>query len=119
VLRNGISIFKVNRFWKYRHVQRIVVMPQSTLEMTKELVLAQIQFGTLSPEDMQEALGRIHQSMLALKSREEAKSPMPSNARLGDRDTCTPVEESSDPPAGGERCKPWVCREHSTERSHV
>ena len=43
-------------------------MPQSVLEMTKDLVLAEIQSGRLSPEDMQEALRRIHQSMLSLKS---------------------------------------------------
>jgi len=34
-------------------------------------------------------------------------------------DICSPVEESSDPPAGGERCKPWVCREQSVERSEA
>jgi predicted transcriptional regulator len=51
-------------------------MPQSTLEMDNELVLAQIQSGTLPPEEMQEALGRTHQSLLALKSREEAASPV-------------------------------------------
>jgi predicted transcriptional regulator len=50
-------------------------MSQSTLEMTKDLVSAQIQSGTLSPEDMQEALGRTHQSLMALKSREESESP--------------------------------------------
>jgi predicted transcriptional regulator len=42
--------------------------------MTKELVLAQIRSGTLSPEEMQEALGRTHQSLMSLKSREEAKA---------------------------------------------
>ena len=51
-------------------------MPQSVLEMTRDLVLAQIQSGTLLPEDMQEALGRIHQNMLALKSREESNFPV-------------------------------------------
>ena len=47
-------------------------MSQSVVEMTKDLVLAQIQAGMLSPEDMQEALRHIFESLLALKSREEA-----------------------------------------------
>jgi predicted transcriptional regulator len=51
-------------------------MPQSTLEMTKDLVLAQIRSGTLATEDMQEALGRTHQSLMSLKSREEAELSM-------------------------------------------
>jgi predicted transcriptional regulator len=51
-------------------------MPQSTLEMTKELVLAQIKSGTLLPEDMQGALHRIYQSLLELKSREESGLPV-------------------------------------------
>jgi predicted transcriptional regulator len=50
-------------------------MPQSTLEMTKDLVLAQIQASTLSPEEMQEVSRRTHQSLMALKSREESESP--------------------------------------------
>ena len=49
-------------------------MPQSVVEMTKDLVSAQIQSGTLAPEDMQEALRRTHQSLMTLKSREEAKA---------------------------------------------
>jgi predicted transcriptional regulator len=51
-------------------------MSPSILEMTKDLVLAQIQSGTLSPEDMQEALGRTHQSLMLLKSREESERPV-------------------------------------------
>lgn len=50
-------------------------MPQSIVEMTKDLVLAQIQAGTLLPEDMQEALRRTHQRLMTLKSREESGSP--------------------------------------------
>jgi predicted transcriptional regulator len=42
--------------------------------MTKDLVSAQIQSGTLAPEDMQEALRRTHQSLMTLKSREETKA---------------------------------------------
>ena len=49
-------------------------MPQSVLEMTRDLVLAQIQAGSLSTEEMQEALRRVFQSMLSLKSREESAS---------------------------------------------
>jgi predicted transcriptional regulator len=49
-------------------------MSPSVVEMTKDLVLAQIQAGTLLPEDMQGALRRTHQSLLTLKSREEAKA---------------------------------------------
>ena len=51
-------------------------MSPSVLEMTKELVLAQIRSGVLAPEEMQDALRRIHQSMLLLKSREESASPV-------------------------------------------
>lgn len=51
-------------------------MLQSTVEMTKDLVLAQIQSGTLAPEDMQDALRRTHQSLMSLKSREESEFPV-------------------------------------------
>jgi hypothetical protein len=47
-------------------------MSPSILEITKDLVLAQIQSGRLLPEEMPEALGRTHQSLMMLKSREEA-----------------------------------------------
>ena len=54
-------------------------MPQSVLEMTKDLVSAEIQIGRLSPEDMDSAMRRIYQSLQTLKSREDAESlvPMP------------------------------------------
>jgi predicted transcriptional regulator len=52
-------------------------MPQSVLEMTKDLVSAEIQIGRLSPEDMDSAMRRIYQSLQTLKSREESESPMP------------------------------------------
>ena len=51
-------------------------MSPSVLEMTKDLVLAQIQAGTLLPEDMQDALSRTHQSLMLLKSREELERPV-------------------------------------------
>jgi len=44
--------------------------------MTKELVLAQIRSGMLSPESMQEALRRVFQNLLELKSREESGAPV-------------------------------------------
>jgi predicted transcriptional regulator len=46
----------------------------------KDVVLAQIQTGTLAPEEMQEALRRTHQNLMSLKSREEAESPVPARA---------------------------------------
>jgi predicted transcriptional regulator len=55
-------------------------MPQSVIEMTKDLVLAQIRSGALAPEEMQGALRRTHQSLLELKSREAAESPVPARA---------------------------------------
>jgi len=47
-------------------------MSPSVLEMTKELVLAQIRSGVLAPEDMQDALRRTHQNLMSLKSMEES-----------------------------------------------
>ena len=52
-------------------------MSLSILEMTKDLVLAQIQSGTLLPEDMEGALRRVFESLLELKSREESESLVP------------------------------------------
>ena len=49
-------------------------MSPSVLEMTRDLVVAQIQTGTLLPEDMQGALRRIHQSLMSLKTMEESGS---------------------------------------------
>jgi predicted transcriptional regulator len=51
-------------------------MSQSVVEMTKDLVLAQIRSGTLSPEAMHDALRRVFQSFLELKSREASESPV-------------------------------------------
>ncbi len=47
-------------------------MAQSILEMAKDLAMAQIQAGTLPPEDMQHALQRTYASLAELKTREEA-----------------------------------------------
>jgi predicted transcriptional regulator len=51
-------------------------MPQSVLEMTKDLVSAEIQTGSLLPDDMQSVLRRTYQSLIELKSREESESPV-------------------------------------------
>ena len=45
-------------------------MPQTLLEMAKDLVLAQIQAHRLSPEDMHAALQDIYSSLLALQAQE-------------------------------------------------
>jgi predicted transcriptional regulator len=47
-------------------------MPQSLLEMAKDLVMAMIQAGALVPEDMQKELQKTHGSLLELKSKEDA-----------------------------------------------
>ena len=52
-------------------------MSPSVVEMTKDLVLAQIRSGSLSPEEMQEALRHVFESLMALQSREAAELPVP------------------------------------------
>ena len=52
-------------------------MSPSILELTKDLVLAQIQSGTLLPEEVPNAIRRIYQNLLTLKSREESESLVP------------------------------------------
>jgi len=44
--------------------------------MTKDLVLAQIQTGNISPEEVPNAIRRIYQNLLTLKSREESGFPV-------------------------------------------
>ena len=46
-------------------------MAQSILEMAKDLVMAQIQAGTLPPEEMQRALQRTYAGLAELKAGEE------------------------------------------------
>jgi predicted transcriptional regulator len=46
-------------------------MPQSILEMAKDLVMAQIQTGRVSPDDMQQALQHTYENLAALKIQEE------------------------------------------------
>ena len=46
-------------------------MPQSALEMAKELVLAQVQLGQLQADQVQDALRQTHASLAELKAQEE------------------------------------------------
>ena len=46
-------------------------MPQSILEMAKDLVMTQITAGQLPPEAMQQALQQTYASLMALKAQEE------------------------------------------------
>jgi predicted transcriptional regulator len=46
-------------------------MPQSVLEMTKDLVMAQIETKVLSPDDMQKTLYQTYASLMSLKAQEE------------------------------------------------
>jgi predicted transcriptional regulator len=47
-------------------------MPQTLLEMAKDLVMAQIEAHKLSPEDMHQALQQTYTSLQALKRQEDA-----------------------------------------------
>jgi predicted transcriptional regulator len=47
-------------------------MPQTLLEMAKDLVMAQIAAHRLSPEDMHQALQQTYASLQALKAQEDA-----------------------------------------------
>ncbi len=52
-------------------------MPQSVLEMAKDLVTAQITAGQMSPDTMQEALQKTYTSLMALKAQEETGTISP------------------------------------------
>jgi len=58
-------------------------MPQSALEMAKELVMAQIQLGQLQAEQVQDAIRQTYASLAALKAQEERGT-----------DTVAPVTET-------------------------
>jgi predicted transcriptional regulator len=47
-------------------------MAQAILEMTKDLVMAQIKAGALLPEDMHKELQKTHASLMELKTKEES-----------------------------------------------
>ena len=46
-------------------------MPQSALEIAKELTLALIEAGNVPPDDMQDTLQKTHATLAAIKAREE------------------------------------------------
>ncbi len=52
-------------------------MPQSVLEMAKDLVTAQITAGQMSPDTMQEALQKTYTSLMTLKAQEETGTISP------------------------------------------
>jgi predicted transcriptional regulator len=52
-------------------------MPQSTLEIAKELTLALIEAGNVPPEDMQDTLQKTHATLAALKAQEAAGTTTP------------------------------------------
>ena len=62
-------------------------MPQSVLEMAKDLVMAQIQAGALPVEDMQHELQKTYASLMELKEIEDtgSMSPVLSTASLSER----------------------------------
>jgi predicted transcriptional regulator len=51
--------------------KEISIMPQSALEMAKELVLAQVQLGQLQADQVQDALRQTHASLAELQAQEE------------------------------------------------
>ncbi len=52
-------------------------MPQSALEMVKDLMIAQIAAGGLSPDSVQDAIQQTYRSLVALKTREETGATSP------------------------------------------
>ena len=52
-------------------------MPQSALEMAKDLITAQITAGQMSPDTMQEALQKTYTSLMTLKVQEETGATSP------------------------------------------
>ena len=70
-------------------------MGQSILEMAKDLVMAQIQAGTLSPEDMHRELQKTYASLMELKVKEES----------GAFSTALPTKQMDDMPVNGEAGK--------------
>jgi|SwirhirootsSR2_FD_contig_31_2867417_length_844_multi_7_in_0_out_0_1 predicted transcriptional regulator len=52
-------------------------MTQSVLEMTKDLVHAQIQAGSLAPENLNEVLRSTYESLVALRAVESGESSLP------------------------------------------
>ena len=59
-------------------------MPQSLIELTKELTVALIQTGSLLPKDVQETLQKTHTTLTALKAQEASGFPAPGQSPPGD-----------------------------------
>lgn len=69
-------------------------MAQSILEMAKDLVMAMIQAGTLSVEDMHKELQKTYASLLELKTKEEAAiSGLPLTPAVAASDTSNGQEK--------------------------
>jgi predicted transcriptional regulator len=64
----------LDQFWKYRHMQRKVAMPQSVLEIAKDLTLTLVEAGSVSADNMQDMLQKTYATLAALKAREETGS---------------------------------------------
>lgn len=62
-------------------------MPQTVLEMAKDLVMAQIQAGALSPEEMQKELQRTYMNLADLKAKEDLGDTSPGLIGEGDLDS--------------------------------
>jgi predicted transcriptional regulator len=52
-------------------------MPQSILEIAKELTLALIEAGNIPPDDLQDTLQKTYATLTALKAQEAAGTPIP------------------------------------------
>jgi predicted transcriptional regulator len=74
---NSAIIFLAREFF-----QGTATMPQTILEMAKDLVMAQIQAGALPPDEMHRELQRTYTSLLDLKVKEDlGDSATPLSAR--------------------------------------
>ena len=67
-------------------------MAQSVLEMAKDLVMAQIQAGSMPPEEMHKELQKTYASLSDLKTKEDAGEAI-ANGSYGEKDEAT--QESS------------------------
>jgi predicted transcriptional regulator len=56
-------------------------MPQSLVEIAKDLTMALVETGNVLPEDIQETLQKTHTTLSALKAQEESGAPAPGAPR--------------------------------------
>jgi predicted transcriptional regulator len=56
-------------------------MPQSLVEIVKDLTMALVETGNVLPEDMQETLQKTYATLSALKAQEESGAPAPGAPR--------------------------------------